>query len=524
MRKKRVIGTKVEPVKEPKVVQTSAAPTPPPPPTPPVVSTASPGPESHSATSLTCPICEETMLTLMQLNRHIDDVHGDGKVKGKTRASSEKPHTKPRPTDEMVTRRHWKHPGPGQTCHYPDCKRKLGARNGSRHCRHCGNIFCHGHSRYRMKLSRDAHHQPKGGIWCWVCKTCYTGREGYNDTTGTERDLTQEFKKKRQAKIDIQELSVNKLENRLRRLAEESIENESSGPWWKPKAAVTASVPWQEDSTQPNCPECQVKFTFLIRPHHCRVCGKVVCGQTSTQCSLPVGVNILINSLDMKEEFSDTIPTDCEPIRICMTCKNTVFGRRNFQRDVNSDPSELLKLYNTMTHLTTSIENMMPRFQKELEETIASKKMAGMHPKDILAASKLRKRLLDTFSQLDSAARRVGALEGLSPTEERIQQQIYTAAVSFLQEKMLPLKTLPKVLGSEATTPEPAKPRPPANYKALQQQLVVMEEQRFMVENMMLEAKQRRKYDELGPLEMSVKDLDKEIEILRKRLGDEAFV
>lgn len=45
-----------------------------------------------------------------------------------------------------------------------------------------------------------------------------------------------------------------------------------------------------------------------------------------------------------------------------------------------------------------------------------------------------------------------------------------------------------------------------------------------MVENMMLEAKQRRKYDELGPLEMSVKDLDKEIEILRKRLGDEAFV
>lgn len=522
MRKKRVIGTKVEHVEEPRVVQTAAVPTPPLPQTPPVVATASPGPESSSAMSLTCPICEETMLTLMQLNRHIDDVHGDGK--GRPRANGEKPHTKPRPTDEMVTKRHWKHPGPGQTCHYPDCRRKLGPRNGSRHCRHCGNIFCHGHSRYRMKLSRDAHHQPNGGIWCWVCKTCYTGREGYNDTTGAERDLTQGFKKIRQAKIDVQELSVNKLENRLRRLVEESIENQSSGPWWKPKAAATASVPWQQDSKQPNCPECQIKFTFLIRPHHCRVCGKVVCGQTTTQCSLPVGVDILISSLGMKEEFSGVISADCEPIRICLTCKDTVFGKRNFQRDVNSDPGELLKLYHTMSHLTNSIENMMPRFQKELEETIASKQMAGMHPKDILAASKLRKRLLDTFSQLDSAARRVGALEGLSTTEERLQQQIYTAAVSFLQEKMLPLKTLPKVLGSEATAPEPTKPRPPANYKALQQQLVVMEEQRFMVENMMLEAKQRRKYDELAPLEVSVKDLDKEIEILRKRLGDEAFV
>lgn len=243
-----------------------------------------------------------------------------------------------------------------------------------------------------------------------------------------------------------------------------------------------------------------------------------MCGQPSTQCSLPVDVEILVKSLGMKEL---QVPSDCEPIRVCLTCKDTVFGKRNFQRDLNAEPSELLKTYRTMAHLANSIENMMPRFQKELEETIASKKMAGMHPKDILAASKLRRRLLDTFSQLDSAARKVGNLKDLSPTEERIQQQMYTAAVSFLQEKMLPLKTLPKILGQEAQAP-PAK-APPANYKALQQQLVVMEEQRFMVENMMVEAKQRRKYDELPPLEMSCKDLDVEIDTLRAKLGAEAF-
>ncbi|XP_033020288.1 zinc finger FYVE domain-containing protein 16 isoform X3 [Lacerta agilis] len=35
--------------------------------------------------------------------------------------------------------------------------------------------------------------------------------------------------------------------------------------------------PWVPDSEAPNCMNCQAKFTFTKRRHHCRACGKVFC-------------------------------------------------------------------------------------------------------------------------------------------------------------------------------------------------------------------------------------------------------
>ncbi|NXV15079.1 ZFY16 protein, partial [Cepphus grylle] len=44
-------------------------------------------------------------------------------------------------------------------------------------------------------------------------------------------------------------------------------------------AALSRKQPlWIPDSEAPNCMNCQVKFTFTKRRHHCRACGKVFCG------------------------------------------------------------------------------------------------------------------------------------------------------------------------------------------------------------------------------------------------------
>ncbi|XP_072716761.1 zinc finger FYVE domain-containing protein 16 isoform X2 [Ciconia boyciana] len=44
-------------------------------------------------------------------------------------------------------------------------------------------------------------------------------------------------------------------------------------------AALSWKQPlWVPDSEAPNCMNCQVKFTFTKRRHHCRACGKVFCG------------------------------------------------------------------------------------------------------------------------------------------------------------------------------------------------------------------------------------------------------
>ncbi|NXR91279.1 ZFY16 protein, partial [Hypocryptadius cinnamomeus] len=47
----------------------------------------------------------------------------------------------------------------------------------------------------------------------------------------------------------------------------------------KAPAALSWKQPlWVPDSEAPNCMNCQAKFTFTKRRHHCRACGKVFCG------------------------------------------------------------------------------------------------------------------------------------------------------------------------------------------------------------------------------------------------------
>uniref|UniRef100_A0A8C5TP08 Zinc finger FYVE domain-containing protein n=1 Tax=Malurus cyaneus samueli TaxID=2593467 RepID=A0A8C5TP08_9PASS len=50
----------------------------------------------------------------------------------------------------------------------------------------------------------------------------------------------------------------------------ESRKTPSSLSWKQPL--------WVPDSEAPNCMNCQAKFTFTKRRHHCRACGKVFCG------------------------------------------------------------------------------------------------------------------------------------------------------------------------------------------------------------------------------------------------------
>ena len=52
-------------------------------------------------------------------------------------------------------------------------------------------------------------------------------------------------------------------------------------------------VAWEDDAGVTNCPYCKQTFSKLgIRKHHCRLCGKVVCGDSRTECSSEVGLEV----------------------------------------------------------------------------------------------------------------------------------------------------------------------------------------------------------------------------------------
>lgn len=182
-------------------------------------------------------------------------------------------------------------------------------------------------------------------------------------------------------------------------------------------------------------------------------------------------------------------------------------------------------------------------------------------------ASKVRKRLTDAFAQYDVAARRIRDLPTDSPTQQRLQKAIYQQATNFLHLHMLPLKSLPKILKHATTNGRPASPAssigtPPnhaagghrrsesalasikyngmavsgsntslasdtssavsaleAEEKALRERLIVLEEQKFFVSEMIADANRRRKFDEVSSLAMNVEDLSREIDRINGMLA-----
>lgn len=326
-----------------------------------------PSPAASASSRLMCPICNEDMVTLLQLNRHLDDTHQNlqeaeqdevkdwfeqqikkakkfqplallnQKLKGldvfesnpspsltvhsttSPAASSATPPrgghapastlpTEPRQLDpdDVVTKSHWQRSSGHDACSDPLCGKRLGAANGNINCRHCGKLFCEEHTMYQMKLSRSAQHEPVRGFWCRVCETCYKTRPGYTDH-GLERNHTSEFVSIRRRTVDKAYLEVSRLEKRLSRITQllanppPPPQDQSTRSYlWSLAGSKDhirnleqAIVTWEDDARVASCPFCQQLFSqYSFRRHHCRTCGRVVCGDPATACSTEVALNV----------------------------------------------------------------------------------------------------------------------------------------------------------------------------------------------------------------------------------------
>lgn len=225
--------------------------------------------------------------------------------------------------DELITRHHWQRSTNHDLCTDPTCGKRLGPINGSINCRSCGRLFCEEHTMYQMKLSRSAQHEPVRGFWARVCETCYKSREGYNDHAGVLIDQTNAFAETRRKKVERHKLETSRLEKRLTkltRLLADSADKipSSNSSILSPMASLTGQknlrktieqsvVNWEDDETISKCPFCQQEFgSWTFRRHHCRICGRVVCADTQTGCSMDMSLNVAAC-----EYIRDTRPSIC---------------------------------------------------------------------------------------------------------------------------------------------------------------------------------------------------------------------
>ncbi|ODM14859.1 hypothetical protein SI65_09611 [Aspergillus cristatus] len=480
------------------------------------------------------------------------------------------PDSGPRPLDpdDVITKEHWQPRTFNDVCLEPTCGKRLNATNGCVHCRKCGKLFCEEHTMYQMKLSRSAQHEPVRGLWSRVCETCYKSREGYNDHNGLVRNQTDAFRAMRKPVVDKSTLEMSRLEKRLTRLTQllaslplEQIQSGGNKLWsisWQNdqrKALEQTIVSWQDDASVPRCPFCQQDFSaYTFRRHHCRTCGRVVCGDPVTGCSAEVPLSIApMSRVPAEKGTTGLIDVD---IRLCKECRATLFSRRDFEADILRKPPDL-RAYENLTQFERGIRILLPKFQKLLAALQDSRRPPSAA--QIADASKVRKRLIDSFSQYDVAARRIRDMPTDSITQKCLQKAVYQQASNFLHLHMLPLKSLPKILkhaipngrlpnATSSPTPSssPANGHRPhesalasikygnpaangsassvtsetssaisameAEEKSLRDRLIVLEEQKFFVSEMIADANRRRKFDEVSSLAVNSEDLSREID------------
>ncbi|KAK3903493.1 vacuolar segregation protein pep7 [Staphylotrichum tortipilum] len=579
------------------------------------VTVAGPSNGASQQSKLACPICEEEMVTLLQLNRHLDDIHQElpeaeqDEVKSwfdkqvlkakrfqplslinlKLRGleAFESNETQPvsvgtapgRPVEtvvdpeELVTRKHWQRPTVNDTCTDPLCERRLGPVSGTVNCRKCGRLFCEEHTMYQMKLSRSASHEPVRGVWCRVCETCYKSREGYNDHTGLSRDHTTHFAAVRTKKVERQRLEVQRLEKRLTKLTRLLVEvppemsansgllSPLAGQRNQRKMIEQSVVTWEDDAAVPKCPFCKQEFrSWSFRRHHCRICGRVVCADPNTNCSSEVGLNVANpNALPTTEKPSGPANGQVSiDVRMCCECKQTIFSHHDFVEALRHRPPDQ-RAYETLRQFERGIQMLMPSFHKSLQALQPPNESSDGHDKpppthaQLQEAAKIRKRLTDAFGKYDVAAKRIRDLKTDSPTQLRLQKAIYATASTFLHTNLIPLKSVPAILKSHSSSSHrrllsgggangsPLRNGETARFdaetsslggasevstvmstaleseeKEAREKLVVLEEQRFMVQEMLNGARGARRFEEASALTKNLEELDREIESSKK--------
>jgi rabenosyn-5 len=229
-------------------------------------------------------------------------------------------------------------------------------------------------------------------------------------------------------------------------------------------------------------------------------------------------------------------------VRMCKDCKHTLFARGDFVREMADKPKDQ-RSYENLAQFERGIRLLLPRFQKLLQALQDPDKPPT--PQQLSDATKVRKRLMDAFAQFDVAAKRIRDLPTDSPTQRKLQTAVYHQAYSFLSLHMLPLRALPRILKHAVPQGRPNAGGALASIKLndrstgsvvssevsameteekeLRERLIILEEQKFMVSEMVANATKHRRFDEVTSLAQNLEDLNMEIDQANGQLSQLDF-
>lgn len=551
---------------------------------------------------LACPICNESMINNLQLNRHLDDIHNDSNntqsggnyllqqhhqqqqpvrlkvdLHDQNRSftlsddfdvsSSSSSSSSPKPVfNSRLSRAHWQQPSSTRPnyCSIDSCQTILNIKNGIVNCRKCGKLYCNRHTNYKILLKNSNNNygieysSDKDGIWSRCCQACYYNKPDLKlGTQVLSINLMKDFKIQRQNCLNDKQLQRNKIQSRFIKLASILIQNyfdQKQSLWSVIKSNNSNSQSfhyWQDDKLVSNCSICFVKFSIIIRKHHCRLCGKIVCDDSARlrkNCSIMVPLNIFLEKLPnlnysnlVLENFENLKSINSIQFRCCVNCKDDLLYEWKLKNTFNDDTNmqSIFDKYKSILLIKKQIEILLPKYQQILNQVTIN-----VIDQEEESLNKLRNKLMSFLKDFENQTNIFKNIyftvsnNTLKVSNEyqdynRLLANIYQGYLIFLQDNLLEYKSLTnkhqeleklKLSLQQKSQKIQEIPRlTKKEVRELREQLMVMREQRYLVTNQVEELTKARKFDELRPLQENKIELENIISNLENELGEFAF-
>nr|CAH7759468.1 unnamed protein product [Callosobruchus chinensis] len=241
---------------------------------------------------------------------------------------------------------------------------------------------------------------------------------------GPTKSYTEYFKEIRRDRLEHRTTETNKLIIRLDRL----LQLDGSDR----KQHEQELVAWLDGTAVTRCPSCASSFNLVVRQHHCRLCGSIMCNSCSYFLSYETAEAIVtpVKTFNGREHRPSK---ESDSIRICHHCLDMLETRRRAQVEQMIQPI-ICQLYSHLQKSKQQIQHSVDMYSKmhssiSLGETTYA--LQDLHS--------LRTTIADNAQMIDTLSKKIASLpvDSDTPKAVALQNSIRKATSVYIKDYLL---------------------------------------------------------------------------------------
>lgn len=321
---------------------------------------------------------------------------------------------------------------------------------------------------------------------------------------------------------------------------------------------IVGTENWQDDHKVTHCGLCQANFDLFNRKHHCRLCGIIVDERflelrgIDNSCSALIPIAMIMKMLPnlnyspvVRENWNvlcnvnsfENRKSQYFSFRCCKSCKNILIHDAKAVNHYSTANVAILEVLDDYLSLKSIVNTLIVRFQNDKE----------MLSSDASQLLRLKKKMVECIENLEAKGNllkqkttvfRRSSRSDLDASLQRMTNNMYKSVILFLLEAIQHLEIMNKIsqvdhseatrlskfeLTQESLTLAVSVELNKREIRERREQLMVINEQKFLVQNLIKKTRGQRKFDEIEILEESMRDLELRGAELVAELGEFGF-